>query len=88
MFGIFCFGLFIVLREAIIMIQKGQLKKIVMKSAEVELVENSALNKHIDELIYFFEASNKNVVIIEDLDRFNSIDLFSKLREFIFFNLN
>ncbi len=79
--GIFSTGLFYILKEIVRIIQKGQLKKVAMKSAQVELSEDSALNKHIDELIYFFEATDKNIVIIEDLDRFNSITLFSKLRE-------
>ncbi len=47
----------------------------------VELKEVSGLNKHIDEIIYFFEATDKNILVIEDLDRFNSTELFSKLRE-------
>lgn len=79
--AIFSTGLFYILKEIIRIIQKGQLKKIAMKSAQVELSEDSALNKHIDELIYFFEATDKNIVVIEDLDRFNSVSLFSKLRE-------
>jgi len=79
--AIFCIGLFYILKEIIHIKQKGQLKKITMKSAQVELSEDSALNKYIDELIYFFEATDKNIVVIEDLDRFNSVMLFSKLRE-------
>ncbi len=79
--GVFCVGLFYILKEIIRIIQKGQLKKVAMKSAQIELSEDSALNKHVDELIYFFEATDKAIVIIEDLDRFNSIVLFSKLRE-------
>lgn len=78
---IFGTGLFYILKEIIHVIQKGHLKKIVMESAQVELSEDSALNKHIDEIIYFFEATDRSIVIIEDLDRFNSILLFSKLRE-------
>lgn len=31
--------------------------------------------------MYFFEASKYNVVIFEDLDRFDIIDIFEKLRE-------
>ncbi len=79
--AVFCIGLFHVLKEIIHIKQKGQLKKLTMKSAQVELSQDSALNKYIDELIYFFEATDKNIVVIEDLDRFNSVLLFSKLRE-------
>lgn len=78
---IFSIGLFYLIKEIIRLKQKGQFKKLVMKSAQLELAEDSALNKYIDELIYFFEATEKNIVIIEDLDRFNSVMLFSKLKE-------
>ena len=81
MLGIFAWGLFYLLQEIHNTIQKGQIKRITMKSALVELTEVSALNKHIDEIIYFFEATDKSILIIEDLDRFNSTELFSKLRE-------
>lgn len=78
---IFSIGLFYFIKEIIRLKQKGQFKKLVMKSAQLELAEDSALNKHIDEIIYFFEATEKNIVVIEDLDRFNSVVLFSKLKE-------
>ncbi|TKG95189.1 hypothetical protein EYV94_10790 [Puteibacter caeruleilacunae] len=79
--GVFCTGLIFILKRVICLIQKGRLKKVAIKSTQVELSEDSVLNKYIDELIYFFEATNKSVVIIEDLDRFNSVVLFSKLRD-------
>lgn len=48
------------------------------KSSNKEL---STLNKNIDEIIYFFEKTNTNIVFIEDLDRFNKPEIFVKLRE-------
>lgn len=51
---------------------------------ELELgedVSKSILNEHLDEIFYFFEKTKYNVVVIEDLDRFKSTDIFSKLRE-------
>ncbi|WP_037318974.1 hypothetical protein [Salegentibacter sp. Hel_I_6] len=44
-------------------------------------VNESILNKHLDEVLYFFEKNNFDLVIIEDLDRFNDTHIFSKLRE-------
>ncbi|MCB4745229.1 MAG: hypothetical protein LGB07_06230 [Sulfurovum sp.] len=41
----------------------------------------SILNEHLDEILYFFEATNYNVVIFEDIDRFNNTEIFVKLRE-------
>ncbi|WP_158798015.1 hypothetical protein [Pedobacter sp. L105] len=41
----------------------------------------SIFNKHLDEIIYFFEETNTSLIIIEDLDRFNDTEIFTKLRE-------
>lgn len=60
------------------------LKKISFKNAEIEtgdVSETSILNKHLDEIIYFFRATKYDVVVIEDLDRFGSPEIFVKLRE-------
>lgn len=43
--------------------------------------ESSIFNKNMDEIIYFFEETKYRVVFIEDLDRFDSSDIFVKLRE-------
>ncbi|GGM39368.1 putative membrane protein YobI [Paraliobacillus quinghaiensis] len=41
----------------------------------------SIFDKYLDEILYFFEATKYDVVIFEDLDRFNNIDIFENLRE-------
>lgn len=59
-------------------------KKISLKNAEIEaseLPENSILNRHLDEIIYFFQATDYDAVVIEDLDRFGDPEIFVKLRE-------
>jgi formylglycine-generating enzyme required for sulfatase activity len=43
--------------------------------------DESILNKNLDEILYFFEVTKYNVVVIEDLDRFGLIEIFVKLRE-------
>ncbi|RLA84249.1 MAG: hypothetical protein DRG78_01950 [Epsilonproteobacteria bacterium] len=43
--------------------------------------ENSLLNKYLDEIIYFFSETKYNIVIFQDLDRFDNIEIFTKLRE-------
>lgn len=51
---------------------------------ELELGDNvnkSVFNEHLEEILYFFEVTKYNVVLIEDLDRFDSTDIFTKLRE-------
>jgi len=62
----------------------SKVNKLNIQSGEVEVdreIDQSILNKHIDEIIYFFEVTPYNVVFIEDLDRFNNTAIFSKLRE-------
>lgn len=43
--------------------------------------ERSILNRNIDEIIYHFEVSEYRTVIFEDIDRFDDVDIFTKLRE-------
>lgn len=59
-------------------------KKISLKNAEIEtgdVSEKSILNRHLDEIIYFFQVTDYDTVVIEDLDRFGSPEIFVKLRE-------
>ncbi len=51
---------------------------------ELELAQaadKSVFNQHLEEILYFFERTTYNVVVIEDVDRFDSTDIFTKLRE-------
>ena len=41
----------------------------------------SIFNQYLDEIIYFFQNNDFKILIIEDLDRFNNLDIFSKLKE-------
>lgn len=55
-----------------------------IKDVEISSKENSpesVFNKDIDEIIYFFEVGKFDVVVFEDIDRFNNIEIFVKLRE-------
>ena len=66
-------------------LSNSKLNRLNLKNGEIELKENkedtSVFNKHMDEIVYFFEVTDYNVVIIEDLDRFDNTDIFLKLRE-------
>jgi hypothetical protein len=42
---------------------------------------DSILNRHLDEIIYFFQSTDYDLVIIEDLDRFEDAEIFVTLRE-------
>lgn len=43
--------------------------------------QESILNRHLDEIIYFFQSTEYDLVVIEDLDRFENPDIFVTLRE-------
>ncbi len=60
------------------------LKSISLKDIEITpetAQEESILNRHLDEIIYFFQSTQYDLVVIEDLDRFNNPDIFVTLRE-------
>lgn len=63
-------------------ISDSRLNKLNLKDGEIEIVKNTSIfNKHLDEILYFFERTKYEVVLLEDLDRFESTDIFLKLRE-------
>lgn len=41
----------------------------------------SIFDMYLDEIIYFFESTKYDVLIFEDLDRFDNLDIFESLRE-------
>ena len=60
------------------------LKSISLKDVEIKPDrddQESILNRHLDEIIYFFQSTKYDLVIIEDLDRFNDAEVFVTLRE-------
>ena len=58
------------------------LKAISLKEIEIASTdEDSILNRHLDEIIYFFQSTNYELVVIEDLDRFEDPEIFTNLRE-------
>lgn len=61
-----------------------KLSKFIIQNQEISFdndKQTSILNSNIDEIIYFFNTTNHNVMIIEDLDRFDNLEIFIKLRE-------
>lgn len=80
----FILGLFSVIYVARKLVLHYSAMKFHVENAEIELNKNenkSILNHYIDEIIYYFEETGKNIVILEDLDRFNRHEIFTKLRE-------
>lgn len=61
------------------------IKALSLKDVAIEINEDSSVfNKHLEEIVYFFESTGYDVVIIEDLDRFECPEIFQKLREINF----
>lgn len=81
---IFVSGCLLFLKDILEIIYKKGIDKVKLKDLEIDLCEKdegSILNKHLDEILYFFEVTNYDVVVIEDLDRFSNTEIFTKLRE-------
>lgn len=78
-------GMWFVLRKVISSYSNSKLNKLNLKEASIELNEDTSIfNRHLDEILYFFQATEYDVVIIEDLDRFGTSKVFLKLRELNF----
>lgn len=77
-------GSFYVIQSIVKQFSKISFSKLNIKSGEIEFnpkSETSILNKHLDEILYFFQVTDYSVVVIEDLDRFKDPEIFTKLRE-------
>lgn len=77
-------GIFFIILKSIRIISSITINKLVVQNAEIGMGVNtskSILNHHIDEILYFFSIRPYNIVIIEDLDRFQETEIFTKLRE-------
>lgn len=80
----FLYGTFRLLIEGMKVLASAKFSKINLTGGQIEMsndISNSILNKHLDEILYFFQVQPYNVVILEDLDRFNDPEIFTKLRE-------
>lgn len=86
-FGIFGFALIFlwaVLHHFYIASFGLSLKSISLRDIEIRPAsenQDSILNRHLDEIIYFFQSTDYDLVIIEDLDRFEDAEIFVTLRE-------
>ncbi len=61
---------------------KLHIKQFSAGAATVTLDDNSVsyFDQYLDEIVYFFEVSDRNVVVFEDIDRFNDSHIFETLR--------
>lgn len=61
---------------------KIRIKQLSAGAATVTLDDNSVsyFDQYLDEIVYFFDVSDRAVVIFEDIDRFNDSHIFETLR--------
>jgi hypothetical protein len=82
------FGLFVIISFVAYGLQwffhnRLRIDKVTSGPASVSLTDKSEsfFDKYLDEIVYFFEATVYDVVIFEDIDRFNDPYIFETLRE-------
>ncbi|VXD00789.1 conserved hypothetical protein [Pseudomonas sp. 8Z] len=83
--GIAALGCVLLLHRGLKLLSLFSIDGLTLKGGKLESTHHdSVLHKNIDEIIYCFERSSIDVVIIEDLDRFGIHDVFTRLREINF----
>lgn len=83
--GIAAIGCIQLLHSCLRLVSLFSIDGLTLKGGKLETTHHgSVLHKNIDEIIYCFERSSIDVVIIEDLDRFGIHDVFTRLREINF----
>lgn len=81
---VFIIGIWVILFQLILFIKKISIKNLTLDKATLEFEEKknvSIMNRYLDEILYLFQEKKYNVVIFEDIDRFENTHIFTKLRE-------
>ena len=78
--------LFSCLIYGLIKIQKNRnvFRKLNLQGNEIEIFEesdDSYFDKYLNEVLYLFENADADVIVFEDMDRFNANKIFERLRE-------
>lgn len=63
---------------------KNVFRKLNLKGNEIEIFEesdDSYFDKYLNEVLYLFENVDADVIVFEDMDRFNASKIFERLRE-------
>jgi len=84
--GILVLAAFSVVLFEIVKAQKNKhiLRKVGVKDVDIEIFESdteSYFDKYLNEVLYLFESSDVDVIVFEDMDRFNVNRIFERLRE-------
>lgn len=84
--GIIVVTIFSIVLYSFIKIQKdkGIFKRFNLNGNEIEILESSDesyFDKYLNEVLYIFENADADVIVFEDIDRYNINEIFQRLRE-------
>lgn len=80
----FCILIFVLTFISISKLNKYNITNITVDKTSIQLQEDrhmSVLNRYMDEILYLFQKMRYQIIIFEDLDRFDRTHIFTKLRE-------
>ena len=75
---------FVVYRLISVQKNKNIFRKLNLNGNEIEIFEesdDSYFDKYLNEVLYLFENADADVIVFEDMDRFNANKIFERLRE-------
>lgn len=78
--GVFLFGIYELIKTQK---NKSILRKLSIQGNEIEIfsdAEDSYFDKYLNEVLYLFENTNMDVIVFEDIDRFDIGTIFERLR--------
>ena len=84
--GILMVTLLLFIVYGVIRVQKNKnvFRKLNLQGNEIEIFEesdDSYFDKYLNEVLYLFENADADVIVFEDMDRFNANKIFERLRE-------
>lgn len=84
--GLIIIGLLCLIIYGLVKIQKNKnvFRKLNLQGNEIEIFEesdDSYFDKYLNEVLYLFENADADVIVFEDMDRFNASSIFERLRE-------
>lgn len=84
--GLLIVGLISFIIYRLLKFQKNRIifHKLNLQGNEIEIFEendDSYFDKYLNEVLYLFENADVNVIVFEDMDRFNATRIFERLRE-------
>ena len=82
--GIVLMGIFTLAYRIVSLFHKMSGGHVKFMDYEVDMqkdIKISVFNRYLDELVYLFQTTGYQIVVLEDLDRFKNISIYTKLRE-------